>query len=621
MPSNTLVMLKRRPRKLERDFTAVYDHPVTPEAARLLLVPSRNRYHVAGGNRIPDPASPEELAKDVAAWLSPDPIALPAYILGSEHSVSPHVDVVKAYNGRHVTPGAYPEYLTELRACLSNDATAYGRRVFIQHLSDRDLLMFLSHPLSPQACLSLAIKLSLTRERDEVVAYLWKRSVTTPVEEILQLPVLDLFFFLTRFYGRPPENLYRRVSYLRLFSLATTDHGRLLVSALENEEQLPETIEEFITALDTNPEDPQIFLSVGAMSRRAFLTEPMTYFKLLSRPSTIPVLDFVFLSEFRFLDRLDELLYNYTDLELLRLVSAEPMGSRRDLIAYVSKHLSEENLVLLCSRESTLFKNEESVTTLDSFSEIEEFFIGRGTLATGYDCFTLCDLITSWDVDGRMGLFDPVDINRLWTSKEIEALTNLLTNNRFGIDLPVEMMGLLRSYKRKSEIYADADAATLLRLRDWAKGNRETTRELWTTVFELGMYMRQWGGPGTPYPIKAEDTTRISRSVELSSDPTTAMIPIMITRMKERLDTVVALLPEEVKRAFHGVTAERFVGEAPAKTDYTMERLYELTLVTSKFCIRMVSEIWIYTGALFLNLTLDETIEGFDLESRIDHIQ
>lgn len=502
-----------------------------------------------------------------------------------------------------------------------------------EELNEDDIELLLSHPVSPSADPRAAATIAITRSLPEIRDYLNRVGVTHLVpEEFFFLDHEDVFFYLTRFYGPPVyEALEIGVAIREMFRRANNRETRGMVRMIRKRYadylRNKELFDVYFEAMKDEANHAAVLESVGTSELLRFLNSPLDYIMLIGRSRNLPPLTLVLIREMGITTEAStvDLLNNYTDDEIESLVGKIDEDSRERFIEEAAVRLLERGFVLLTAEEAKLCSSPESVTSLEEFSEIEEVYFGYGSVATGFDCFTFNDLLLSWrantDEDGVTHYRSPVNANQVWTSAELEQLKLTLQRGRESLfTAPDFIIDEVSEAVEKAKSQEDGTAAALRLLSAWAnrdEANRALLRSVWTTMFELGMYMRQWRGPGTPYPIRAETTGREfapGTDQELS-------LATNVTDAKTIYDKLISRLPEEIRTTIESLLVMRLYGDAVERRAVSIKTLYDLTLIEGRECIRMASGLFSFTAAYYLKQTLDDEIPGYDLSHRIEYIQ
>lgn len=185
--------------------------------------------------------------------------------------------------------------------------------------------------------------------------------------------------------------------------------------------------------------------------------------------------------------------------------------------------------------------------------------------------------------------FDPDAIHQLaelvqfrWDETFYYLLQNHLANRE----------DLMRGDADRQKFIADLDQAEKTRIAAFLHH-----------VFDAGMYMRRWKGPGHPYPVRADDTYGHETPQE--------SVGVALVQARTELEQ----MSEECRKfCLHLRTMDRRSNErTPRYLGQNFERLWaSVTPGPTGECIRMASSIFIATSWHYLFLLFDITIPNFD---------
>lgn len=589
-------------------------------AIRSLVIPSRDNYILEGGERLPVLSTEEELEADVVAWRFPqlNIEQLPIYVRNVVvlQGSTPNLITTNELLGDMVqgtmlifdSPDVREEFITtvyEHRRLLIGSSADWIEKPQVEQM--------LTHPISALADIEYAAGLASSRDAEQIDSYLTALGVTTFTSElIVNLEDGDLFFFLTRFYGPPTDLELDLAATIREFeSRATNEESKRMIASSDD---LRRVVKEFTTYffwVVDDPNSPNIWRSLETTKER-FLSSPVDHLLLLRRTDRLPPLSIPIFRQLGIEDerQVKELLVNYTDDEIETLVGPTDLSTREELIDFAADLITERWFELFTSRDASTCNNQEAVSSLEPFSEHEGLFLSRGSLLKGHDCFTLDELKLAWDANDHVS---PVDPREHWSSDDLKEIRALLVDQ----ELPE---GFLTYLTEQIQLAKLREAGTRRRVEEIqaSKENRELIRAVWITMFELGMYMRQWRGPGTPYPLLASETGRELRP----GDDNELLLAKNVTESKNLLYSLIERLPMKVNSAISALPTVRFYNDTvEVSRKRTIEELYRATLIDTTECIRMASGLFTFTAAYYLKQTLGEEIPGYDLSRRIEYIQ
>lgn len=317
---------------------------------------------------------------------------------------------------------------------------------------------------------------------------------------------------------------------------------------------------------------------------------------------------------------------NYSDFEIEKLVGQiNDELSRQEFLNEASSRLVRGKAYLLTSEESELCRNDSSILG-DFFEDIDTVYLGLGNLAQGLTCYVIDELIENFNhntsSDGVVLFRDPQNYERNFSLKELEAIRDVLRSGRSGYEIPQNFIKQFEEYVQIHILQNSADFKTLGRLRSFANQsdeNSEKIRKVFMSYFRTGMYMRQWKGPGNPYPIQKGDTG----SEQQSGTDREVQISTNVTEERSVFIQSLENLPKELQTVIWDLDMYNLNSKSsstePEKRQHTIEGLFE-RVSRGKYCIRMASGPWAYTGAYYLKQILNEDIPGFELSSGIRFI-
>lgn len=619
------------------EFPGTYPVTVTPETVLNLTIPSSRHYYLGTtGLRIPYLST--NIQTDVAAWLSSDDSFPRVYIKGAVDSTGdPEIDLISIIEGvRVLVPqDIRNRYLREFAGMLDQLRGAQTRESRFGLVASRRLMEdMLDYPFHEGSDFLLASRLAQQSDRDRIQDYLDERGVVHfTAEDIVNLQPVDIFFYLTRFYGPPVQGDLSTIGVQRSYSRRATNTetkeiARLLPENTVTWRTLRREFDLYFNQILQDPQNPQIWTSLGCSSSARFYRSFFSYLRLLRRPQTLPPLSLNTVKQLRPMieSSIQGLLTNYTDQEILALVGEDPHRevSRQTFLSRATEKLLERRVFILQPYEARLCNNAESITTFDEFAELNHPYLGRGSLATGFDCYTIADLFSAWEShrnsEGEVEFIDPLQPRTSFRVPDLRAFLDALQSGRRGVPVPPQIIEQLEGYIRQAETQSSADYAKIRQLRAWSQRseqNKELMRAYWTSYFHMGMYMRQWLGPGHPYPVTKEATgseaaVGSEREIQIASN---------VQRERVQFEKFRRQMPPEIRELLNSLTVmRRYQGQVESERT-TLGHRYQRVIDDHAYCIRMASGPWSYSGAYYLKQILDEQIPGFDLGSNVEYIQ
>ena len=233
------------------------------------------------------------------------------------------------------------------------------------------------------------------------------------------------------------------------------------------------------------------------------------------------------------------------------------------------------------------------------------FMIAYGTLSSYY-LYELLDLIGAFSrIDGMIHFRHPEDNNLMFTNQEIEALLSVLSSFEDNDDSQTLRRlideGLIDANERTQY---DDDAQRQLRLLP--QKEQEEIRTLLRQIFHTGMYMRQWRGPGHPFPLNTEDTRRHGWTDAIVQEQLGLGFKMMIN--------------EQVATFCRNLRCCQYRPNGTVEVKYDLFGDLWDRVVTNNKCIREASSIFVGTGYHYLRVLFHETIPEVNVQN-IDRIQ
>lgn len=237
--------------------------------------------------------------------------------------------------------------------------------------------------------------------------------------------------------------------------------------------------------------------------------------------------------------------------------------------------LAEEGAVVLAygnSREYVFFEAEELMTSI-RIEEVEhenmkeKMWVFQNPQGGTFSSVTLYTLLELTSIIAHL--------DQRIAQLHVHVLTALSENSSYS----EEEIGL-------RDTYAQLDDK-----------ERKTISQFLETIFHMGMYMRRWGGPGHPYPIKEEDTKSKDASFEI--------------KITECVNVIDNLLKEfKLLHQFYIVNC--------GKKERRFVTLFN-TVKDGNYCIRSASKRFISTAVWYRLLLMKDTWPDIDI-NQIDSI-
>jgi hypothetical protein len=622
------------------NYPISYPLNVSSDTVNTFHIPSSRYFYYTldGRNTVPYLAKnndPEQTRKDVAAWSSNNYVYPTVYSLHTDDSIDPAIDFVAITEGKRVH--------------LPDDLNARDRRIrsfvlFLSDLedafnfpSDRNMIeQMYSHPFNKAADFNQANGLAYTNDVRLIQKYLNERGIVTfKAEDIFNLQPIDKFFYLTRFYGPPQlgnlDTLSTSRKYIKLSSNEVTRRLATQVSVNFNlYQQFQNEFDQFFKTLNINPNYP-IEQHFGTTSAERIYANFFDYLKLLKRPQNLPVLTLNTIRQLNTTnrDQIVKFLSNYLDNQIIGLVGdidrLTNSRTRNALLKSAAQHLITNRTFILFPNEAELCNNKISVGG-DKFSELGYVFIGKGSISTGFTCYDiLTDLFENFDAntedDGTITFIDPSSREpRNFTADDLKGFRDAVASGRGGITSDKKLLDKFNSYIRQAEIQESSAYAGIKAFRKFIMEdpqNKNLIRDILMIFFRIGMYMRQWKGPGNPYPIESSETGETVEGTGEAQD----FVKQNVERETGTFWNNFIKFPKNFQEIFWNLPAYAKRGNIIEDIGYNIRKLWNDVIQKGGYCVRLASNIWTFSGAYYLKQILNEEIVGFDLGRGVAHIQ
>lgn len=308
----------------------------------------------------------------------------------------------------------------------------------------------------------------------------------------------------------------------------------------------------------------------------------------------------------KFMDSRDLITYLHklTDKEIFADIGAYvPYTDRNELVLNIANCIYNRQFMFIPVRSLTRSINKMTTVGLTCVTATDVLMLCYGT-PLKYITYELYDLIESFRNNNSGSIVEfshPEDKNKKFTLNDIEGLKNLLKCYETNSDI-TDLLNIIRTGFDDVEKDIDHDYIARKQLYAFDKNTRDYIREFLREIFYTGMYMRQWSGPGNPYPLKMETTkTGINPDEKVAS----------------HIGTCLELLNKM------GVLGKKFCFDLKIcayTSDKNIDNRYgsfinEWKLVIKgEQCIRIASRKFVGTGYHYLRSLFMETIPGVDVK-------
>ena len=512
---------------------------------------------------------------------------------------------------------------------------------------DRSMIeLMYSHPFNPAADFVKASQLANSGTVKDIQEYLDKIGIVSYTNEsgrygftATDIHGLDgdvIFFYLTRFYGPPVKgDLETKYIIKRYKRLATNDVTKGLARQIENNfeafREYQNEFDKFFNHLNSFPEYP-IEQNFGTHNRRRLLNDFFSYLKLLRAPNNLPVLTLNSVSQLsvKDRDRIYNFLKNYTDDILDNFIGKiddlNNNTNRNSYLYSITRHLLSNRVFLLTSQEAELCINKQS-TGLDNFADLGYGFLGQGSIIGGFRCYdVITDLFENFEgntsEDGTIAFLDPSSRElRNFTTDDLKQFREAIAAERQGMAAHDEILARFDRYIRQSELQSSADYMGIKAFVNFANqsdANKQLVKNIFLNFFYMGMYMRQWRGPGNPYPIASNQTGESVSGLGRTQD----FVQQNVDSTRDVFMQYFEQLPVPLQEAFwqFKLYSKQNLSSEIVDKGHSLRKMWNDVILRGTYCVRMASGPWSFTGAHYLKQILNENIPGFTLENGVPHI-
>lgn len=418
--------------------------------------------------------------------------------------------------------------------------------------------------------------------------------------DISRYPNSIKLFYLTRFYGSSVQSPigYEHEGQLRYFYLqCQTSASRQFVSTIKTLITDIAPIFQIIQDIDRSVGIEFTVNQLGITYFPRFIYSGADYLNLLDKkPSPLTKWSFKNLTR----NQIETLLINHKEVQIVNVLGDSKDETRDAFIETMIERIYKDQVVILSAEEAKSCVNDLTIVEILPFSEVPQF-LGVGSYQTGFKCYIINELVASLEATGNDPLGFQLSISIL------EEILQVTQDQRFK--------DLIENAKYKRDVITKA----VKELREWTNehpDNKVIMYDLWIAYFNMGMYMRQWRGPGYPYPLIAGETGEEAES----TSETAIRISKGIDKELKIYQQIMSQLPESIRELISNLTVwyKNTHGQLISVSQTIGERME--VVLTDQYCIRMASAPWVYTAALYMKEIVNESIPGFNLNYQIDFI-
>lgn len=422
-------------------------------------------------------------------------------------------------------------------------------------------------------------------------------------DQVIYLPYNERMFVLTHFYGYPYSNT--RVYAIRNYYLShakTNEFARIVGYAYPKiaQDSQPNWEDKYVNIFNcalSHPENIQQLVDACQAQCEDFLKQEFhLYFKLFSRQTPPPLSPDVL--------RQNSDISMYTDKELKTYFPYNGAFSRSALIKDIHQAINEEEHVRLFKPSNLQFGSPETQTSIYSLTDFKDFtyhVIGIGTYKQGFRLYDIQDILQTLDAFPNL-IADPYQPNtRQLSLDNLQQIIDRIYVNNFPLNI-INQLCTHVSLRMANPSTED--------ISKWINEHPEyhiIVEEVFIKLFELGMYLRRWAGPGHKYPLNERltegDTFTTKNGMDVGSAAT-----ICGAEYADNLNKLPSNIRERISN-LHIIN--KYIGN-PTNSTYTIHELVH-NVQSGDACIRMASSLLSYTGAFYMKIFLQKQPPGFDI--------
>lgn len=429
--------------------------------------------------------------------------------------------------------------------------------------------------------LGINIDIALLLNREQLIFTLSRGNI--PPEINIDTPLNRL-----RQVRSLPENV--RDLIFRLYRSNDTPVGLASVASINP----PHPLEEYILSIGRQP-PKNIAASIGMIippdqdDLQYLLANILRYRHVVSRdPLNIPSVNLQNLNTIT----VQNLKY-YTDQEIFDLTKAYvPYISRRNLLELIVNIANTPNFFLPYTEpENRACINRETAVDLEDVKNPDLFIVSYGILAQ-YTCVDKADMMGSFQEiqSGNQRLFFFRNVTQPTRYHEIRQIEQLLILLRRFPEGNQDLIDVITRGLNTIRTMAEGDFDLIIQFNSLPESDRSLIQNYLETMFNAGMYMRQWGGPGTPYPLRENQTGRTN-----SSSPF-ANVTVQLNTMRDLYNR----MTPQAQQFINTLPAYDVSNRAPYSFVNEFDRVYSGTQ-----CIRLASSVFVGTSYKYQRLLLN----------------
>lgn len=260
-------------------------------------------------------------------------------------------------------------------------------------------------------------------------------------------------------------------------------------------------------------------------------------------------------------------------------------------------------------------KNHETPVLWSDTLDPNIFIISYGT-EDDYLCYDIDELIGgfkpygenddiySYRVFAEDGSIDSIPIEhgiQLIDLLEKNINDNSINENKEKL---TQLLESLNKIKTKINFSSDEELIVIDYYSKISNESKEIIKSFFIQLFNVGMYMRRWKGPGNEFPLLSNDTKQENFNRSETVLPELEKLVNILDSLPEKHKIFIQML--KMVQHFDGISRQSTNSES------SLERLIEKT-VMGNFCIRQASTFFIGSGAYYSKILDNYSFEGYDI--------
>lgn len=274
----------------------------------------------------------------------------------------------------------------------------------------------------------------------------------------------------------------------------------------------------------------------------------------------------------------------------------------------------ETHQVVIPSVFTILNTNQCIVNTRQSLLTLQPMIgscLAYGNPKDGYYCLSIDDLTTQF----KLGDYrNPYNHNQVFDMTDLYSIAYLLqTNEETFTENQIEEYNYFMINCQLREVALNDDIMYLKQLN-----NKQDLTQLFTYLFEIGMYCRQWKGPGHDYPLHRKQT---NKEYDVGTDEEIKLSQRVQNIHQKYIELVKQISDERLLTIYESLPAKQILSGNIEHTNENIKQIYEKTITTDEYCIRGMSAVFVITGAYYYKIICEREFDGYTLSNKLDEIQ